>query len=47
MNRFRVGLEEILVHRQDEREVVPAGIRLDNRLWRLVPAARQRPEMPF
>ena len=26
MDRFRVGLEEILMHGQDEREVVPAGI---------------------
>ena len=36
MDRFRVGLEEIPVHGQDEREVVPAGIRLDDRLRRAV-----------
>ena len=36
MDRFRVGLEEIPVYGQDEREVVPAGIRLDDRLRRAV-----------
>jgi hypothetical protein len=36
MDGFRVGLEKILVYGQDEREVVPAGIRLDDRLRRTV-----------
>ena len=36
MDSFRIGLEEILVYGQNERKIVPAGICLDDRLWRAV-----------